>query len=399
VFPNRTDAERAIQDLRSAGFRDDQIGILTRDHSTGAGPGDVQDTGNKAGEAAGVGAIIGGIIGAGAALLIPGIGPVIAGGILAGVLGGAAVGAAAGGIIGALVGLGIPENEAHYYEGEFRKGRTLVTVKAADRYDEARRILRDDGAYDIQDQTAGQMGTGFTGTQTNVPAASGTQFAENRFARNADATGEMRIPVAEEQLVPEKHREQVGEVDVTKRVVEEQRTIDVPVSREQVNVERRAVNEPVPPGAHPFQDQTIRIPVTEEEVTATKQPRVVGEVVVNRERVTEDVPVTGTVRREEVDVNRQNQGGTGFRSWNEAMPTYRANWQRQYGTSGGRWEDYEPYYQFGYNAWSNPRYQNRDWTTVEPQLRQEWMSSHPNTPWDRVRTYVQQVWTSGQRAA
>lgn len=394
VFRSRPEAERAIQDLRDAGFREDQIGILTHDGDRGTGGTNVGE-GNKSGEAAGIGAIIGGLIGAGAALLIPGIGPVIAGGILAGVLGGAAVGAAAGGIIGALVGLGIPEHEARYYEGEFKQGRTLVTVKSADRYDEARRILRRDGAYDIQDQQGSGSPAGRESPNlTAAPPASGTGSREN-----VTAGQETRIPVTEEELVARKRQEQVGEVDITKRVVREQQTMEVPVTHDEVRVERRQVDEPVSSGAQPFREETIRIPLTEEEVTTEKRPRVVGEVVVEKERVTREQPVSGTVRREEVEVNRRNSGGAGFGTWAEAMPTYRSAWQRQYGSTGGRWEDVEPYYQYGYTSWNNPRYRNQEWSAVEPGLRQEWTTSHPNTPWDRVRAYVQQVWDNSRRAA
>jgi hypothetical protein len=97
---------------------------------------------------------LGGVIGAGAALLIPGVGPVVAGGVLgtalAGAATGAAAGAVAGGVSGALVGLGIPEDEARYYDEEFREGRTLMTVKTDDRYDVAGDIIRRRRGYDYE---------------------------------------------------------------------------------------------------------------------------------------------------------------------------------------------------------------------------------------------------------
>jgi hypothetical protein len=158
VFANRNDAERALDDLAVAGFNDEQVGILARS-STPTGNEVTRDaTGSQAGEGAATGALVGGLVGAAASLLIPGVGPVIAGGILASVLGSAVVGAAAGGILGGLVGLGVPEEEARYYEGEFKAGRTLVTVKSDSRWEEARAILRRAGAYDVHDQQ-GPTGT------------------------------------------------------------------------------------------------------------------------------------------------------------------------------------------------------------------------------------------------
>ena len=58
--------------------------------------------------------------------------------------------AAVGTLVGALVGLGVPEEEARYYEGEVTAGRTLVTVKSESRNFEADAILRRNGAYDMQ---------------------------------------------------------------------------------------------------------------------------------------------------------------------------------------------------------------------------------------------------------
>src|SRR5438874_1456965 len=168
VFDDRNKAERAMDELHRRGFREDQIGFVMRD-AEGARGATGTETGSKAGEGAvgGVlaGAGVGGIIAAAAALLIPGFGPVIAGGILATVLGGAAIGAAAGGILGALVSMGVPEEEAHYYEGEFHSGRTLVTVRADGRQQEAINILHHNGGYDA----GTRLGQAQQGQQTQAP--------------------------------------------------------------------------------------------------------------------------------------------------------------------------------------------------------------------------------------
>lgn len=153
VFDDRNDAELAARDLRERGFKDDQIGYAWRDDA-----GKTHTEGNKAGEmaasGAGTGVVLGGIIGAGAALLIPGIGPVVSGGLLATALAGAATGAVAGGVAGgvsgALVGLGIPEVEAKYYDEQFKKGGTLMTVRADDRYNDASDIVRRRRGFDYE---------------------------------------------------------------------------------------------------------------------------------------------------------------------------------------------------------------------------------------------------------
>jgi hypothetical protein len=159
VFANRQSAQQAVQALRSAGFRDDQIGVVSRnnDGSTRSGiAGDPTET--RWEEGTGVGAAAGAATGVGLGLavasgLIPGIGPAIAGGSLMALLASAGAGAAVGGVVGGLIGLGIPEDDATYYESEFRSGRTIVTVRADARYAEATDILRRHGA--VERATAG----------------------------------------------------------------------------------------------------------------------------------------------------------------------------------------------------------------------------------------------------
>jgi hypothetical protein len=72
---------------------------------------------------------------------LPFIGPVISGGLLAAVLASAAGGAATAGLVGALVGLGIPEEDANFYESELKAGRTIVTVRAPDHSAEIHDII------------------------------------------------------------------------------------------------------------------------------------------------------------------------------------------------------------------------------------------------------------------
>ena len=154
VFDERDLAERAVDDLHQAGFQDDQIGFVFRPgESSHEIPSEVPDDSAKGGVAGAIaGAGVGGFLGAAASLLLPGFGPILAGGILATILGGVAVGAATGGIIGALVDLGIPEDEARFYEDELNAGNIILSVKSGNRYDEARQILFRNGAYDVTDQ-------------------------------------------------------------------------------------------------------------------------------------------------------------------------------------------------------------------------------------------------------
>jgi hypothetical protein len=150
VFESRDQAEQAVDQLRRVGFGADQIGVVVRDGSPLEGIVVKGDLAPEKGASTGAvaGGLVGGLLGAGIALTMPGIGPVLAAGVLAGILGGATIGIASGGLVGGLIGLGLSREEASYFDREFQSGRTLVTVRAGDRYAEAANILSRCGAYE-----------------------------------------------------------------------------------------------------------------------------------------------------------------------------------------------------------------------------------------------------------
>ncbi len=141
VFTDLTHAEQAIQELRSSGFASDRIGFIADDPAKVEVP--PVASGSQARKGAAVGATVGGVFGAAlglavATVVLPVAGTVIVGGLLAG----AVTGGTSGGIFGALIGLNIPEDEARHCEQQFHSGRSLVTVLADERYEEAMAILR-----------------------------------------------------------------------------------------------------------------------------------------------------------------------------------------------------------------------------------------------------------------
>lgn len=188
VFDDSDRARDAINALKDAGFNANDIGILMKDREQARDM--AGETGSRAGEGAVSGAIGGGILGGLAgwlvgvgALAIPGVGPFIAAGAFGAALAGAGIGAGVGAIAGALVGMGIPQEEADWYEGEIRQGRTLVTVKADGRYSEAREILSSHGAYDIENRYAG------TGTGTTMGTTGTTSTMSSGMTSGSQSTG------------------------------------------------------------------------------------------------------------------------------------------------------------------------------------------------------------------
>jgi hypothetical protein len=146
VFEDRRHARIAVDELCRNGFSVEQIGfVMPEETPLVEAPHLEHPSRTPEGAAAGAaaGGTLGGLLGAAlATAFIPGIGPVLAGGVLAGGVAGATLGLAGGGLLGALLGMSVKEEEARVYEQAFHSGRTIVTVQAGERYDEAVAILR-----------------------------------------------------------------------------------------------------------------------------------------------------------------------------------------------------------------------------------------------------------------
>lgn len=126
-----------------------------------------------------------------------------------------------------------------------------------------------------------------------------THSTTDRIERGTDRTMQLR----EEELHAHTTPVETGRVNLAKDVVEEERTLDVPVSREEVYVERRPVERR--PSDRPISEsdaEAIRVPVTEERVEVEKQPVVYEEVGVGKRVTQETRGVSDTVRREELHV-------------------------------------------------------------------------------------------------
>ncbi len=153
VFPTRAAADKAVADLKAAGYRDNQIGLVGKDASgktvktDGSGTKD-SNAGEGAAIGAAAGAATGTAIGVGVlAGVIPVVGPVLAIGTLGTILLNAVGGAAVAGLAGALVGWGIPDEDAKYYESEVKAGRFLVTVERGTRNDDPALLFERHGGY------------------------------------------------------------------------------------------------------------------------------------------------------------------------------------------------------------------------------------------------------------
>ena len=312
VFEDRQKANEAVNELLNAGFRQDQIGVAMRHAEGEAGTTTTADAEHSH---SGTGAIAGALTGLGLGALaglgvlagvIPVVGPALAAGTLGVILSNAAAGAGIAGLAGALIGAGVPEHEAKYYDKEFEAGRTIVTVTADGQTDQATAILRKYGAYDVSDRSDLATASHTAERSAGAEAEAGTET----YAPEFEATGRKgdTFQVKEERLHAEKRPVEKGEVNVRKGVRTETKTMEVPVQREEVIIERnpvhgRAATEGVATGDIGEGEQ-IRVPVYEEQINVTKEPVVTEEVKVGKQVVQDTEHVSGEVRKEELKVDR-----------------------------------------------------------------------------------------------
>jgi len=197
-----------------------------------------------------------------------------------------------------LVDLGVSADDASYYQHEFEAGRAIVAVLAAGHMQDATSIMTRYGGYGASRGLAG------TGDYTSDRGAAQTgDYTTGTGAAQTDMEGEQRLKLREEQLRVQKQPVETGEARLRKDVVSEQQSMDVPVTHEEVYIERRP-GSGQPSDAPIGESETYRVPVREEQVTTSKQTVETGEVALGKRQYQETQPVSDTVRREEAHVER-----------------------------------------------------------------------------------------------
>ena len=156
-----------------------------------------------------------------------------------------------------------------------------------------------------------------TSTYATDTANLATGYADTTTTRTTEMTDDtLTVPVYEEELVATKRREEVGGARIEKTVESVQETIEVPVTEERLKVVRRVVDRDVSAAdaGQIFEDVIVDVPIEVEDVDVETRARIAEEVEIQREDVQRTEQVTGTVRREHVEVTEAVPGaveGTG----------------------------------------------------------------------------------------
>jgi uncharacterized protein (TIGR02271 family) len=176
--------------------------------------------------------------------------------------------------------------------GRSHSGHVLIPIESV-RLDRHDRVLLDSvGSSEI-----------FT-----LPTYDASMFGANALherhatGNRLDTEREARLTLSEEELAVGKQRVASGAVEVGKRVETQHVRESVPVTREEVTIERRPATGMST--APTIEEGEVRVPLSHEEVVVEKRVVPKEELVIKKHEVQGEQVVEDEVRRERVEVNR-----------------------------------------------------------------------------------------------
>ncbi len=215
---------------------------------------------------------------------------------------------------GSFRSLDIPEERSRYFSHRLGRGSdgAVVTVNAGTRRSEAEDILTEYGGdLGANASTYDYGNTGYSGDigyagRTAYSQAAGTETAGDIARENYRNESPENIQLLGEVLRVHKDRVNRGEVRIRKEVVSENQTVQVPVTREELVIERRPGNQAAAPAGN-IGESEIRVPLSEERASIDKSTVVREQVSVGKRPVEEVKDVTGEVRHEELVVDDETR--------------------------------------------------------------------------------------------
>jgi uncharacterized protein (TIGR02271 family) len=147
-----------------------------------------------------------------------------------------------------------------------------------------------------------------------------TAAAATATARRAETSAdrdEIRIPLMREEIGIEKIARESGHVRIHKTVHTEEKRFTVPITREEVVIEHVAVGRDAALNAEgAFSEDTVDVPLYEEEVRVSKRPVIEEEVVIRTVAHSVDREGSAMLRHEEAEVEdtRRSASGSGATS-------------------------------------------------------------------------------------
>jgi len=138
--------------------------------------------------------------------------------------------------------------------------------------------------------------------QHEPPSTWDSDSTQETTTYERDTTEEEHIPLTEERLDVSKTSEE-NQATVTKKPVTESKTVEVPLTREEVSIERRPASGQTDAQSPIQSEKEIKIPLKREEAKVSKKPYVKEEAVIKKKAFTDTKEITEDVTSEELDTS------------------------------------------------------------------------------------------------
>jgi uncharacterized protein (TIGR02271 family) len=195
------------------------------------------------------------------------------------------------------------------------------------RYDHITALSGDQLSYSLSD-TDTRLGTVAESARAPTApavarAATAPPAAPARAAPIGTAPGEeVRIPLMEEEIGIAKVARETGHVRIKKTVKVEEKHFNVPVTREDVVIERVSASGNEVPSELAFQEQTLDLPLHEEDIEVSKRTRVREQIVVHPVVQAVEKEASASLRHEEAEI--EDTRGRTLRTESTTRPGYGA---------------------------------------------------------------------------
>ncbi|GAC1306686.1 MAG: YsnF/AvaK domain-containing protein [Vulcanimicrobiaceae bacterium] len=199
---------------------------------------------------------------------------------------------------------GVSDADASRVDTALPANSAILTVDGSNHPELATEIISTCGGSLLSSNASSRM-TGAYDEEVTRPKR-GKPFAEfGNYSAGKELPEEKRLQLREERLSVDKRRVASGEAVVGKRVVSETSEVDVPLVHEELYIERRPASGTYGGNVGTIGDgETIHVPLSREELKVTKNTVVTEEVAVGQREVSETKHVSETLRKEELDVDR-----------------------------------------------------------------------------------------------
>lgn len=193
-----------------------------------------------------------------------------------------------------LFGRNVGDHESAVYGRTIESGGAVLTLRTSDaEVTRAMKILDVHNPVDVNER-ATSLGV--------MPSAAARSTATQPTAARTAREEVMRL--AEEQLDISKRQVETGKARIRRFITERPVEAQVTLHEEHADIQRRAVNDPTALREVDWADKTIEIVETAEQAVVNKTTHVAEEVVIRREGSDHVETVRGTVRRQQVELER-----------------------------------------------------------------------------------------------